>query len=123
MIDNKQKREKIETIEHVLEGIREKKGYQIVQIDLSRINNSICDYFVICHGNSRTQVEAIADSVENTVLKNAGVRPWHKEGWQNAEWILLDYVDVVVHVFDVKSRSFYNLEGLWADAPTIKFDQ
>lgn len=123
MVENKQKREKVDIMEFVLEGIREIKGYQIVQIDLSGISNSICNYFVICHGNSRTQVEAIAGSVENTVMKNTGVRPWHKEGWQNAEWILLDYVDVVVHVFDERSRRFYNLEGLWADAPTTKFDE
>jgi len=122
MIENKLKRDKNEIREYILDGIREVKGYQIVQIDLSKINNSICDYFIICHGNSRTQVEAIAESVEKTVIINAGVRPWHKEGLQNAEWILLDYVDVVVHVFNEKPRRFYNLEGLWADAPTTKIE-
>lgn len=122
MIENKLIRDKIEIKDFVIEGIREKKGHQMVIIDLSKISNSICDYFIICHGNSRTQVEAIAQSVEEVVRKNAVIRPWHKEGWQNAEWILLDYVDVVVHVFNEKTRSFYNLEGLWADAPVTKID-
>lgn len=122
MIENKLIREKIEIRDFVLEGIREIKGYEILIIDLSKINNSICDYFIICHGNSRTQVEAIAQSVEETVRKHTGVRPWHSEGWQNAEWILLDYVDVVVHIFNEKARRFYNLEGLWADAPITRLE-
>jgi ribosome-associated protein len=122
MIENKLIRDNIEIKDFVIEGIREKKGHHTVIIDLSKISNSICDYFIICHGNSRTQVEAIAQSVEELVRKNAVVRPWHKEGWQNAEWILLDYVDVVVHVFNEKTRSFYNLEGLWADAPVTKIE-
>ena len=122
MIENKLRRDKIEIKDFVLDGIREKKGYQMVIIDLSKISNSICDYFVICHGNSRTQVEAIAESVEETVRNNTGERPWHREGWQNAEWILLDFVNVVVHVFNEKTRRFYNLEGLWADAPIIKIE-
>jgi len=123
MIENKLKRDRIDIKDFVLNGIQEKKGYQIVIIDLSKISNSICDYFVICHGNSRSQVEAIAESVEETVRQNTGERPWHREGWQNAEWILLDFVDVVVHVFNQKTRNFYNLEGLWADAPITKIEE
>lgn len=107
---------KDELIHFIIEGIRDKKGNDIVNIDLSAIKNPICDNFIICHGTSRRQVDAIAESVEKIVIVNLGQKPWHKEGFQNAEWILLDYVDVVVHVFNEQNRSFYNLEGLWADA-------
>ena len=119
----KQKPEETTDIkELVIEGIQEKKGNEIVDLDLSGIENSVCNDFIICHGNSRTQVEAIASYVEQNVKQKAGVYPWHKEGYQNAEWILLDYVDVVVHVFNEQTRRFYNLEGLWADAKTITID-
>lgn len=109
-------RNKDALIRHIVEGILDKKGIEIVDIDLTRIGNSICDNFIICHGTSRRQVEAIAESVEKTVNESIGEKPWHKEGFQNSEWILLDYVDVVVHVFNEQTRKFYNLEGLWADA-------
>ncbi len=105
-----------ELIHLIIEAIRDKKGNEIVNIDLSSIKNPICDNFIICHGTSKRQVDAIAESVEKMVITNLGQKPWHKEGFQNAEWILLDYVDVVVHVFNEQNRSFYNLEGLWADA-------
>ncbi|MFP4470683.1 MAG: ribosome silencing factor [Bacteroidota bacterium] len=114
--------ETINIKELVIQGIQEKKGNEIVDLDLSEIENSVCNDFIICHGNSRTQVEAIASFVEENVKKNAGINPWHKEGYQNAEWILLDYVDVVVHVFNEQTRRFYNLEGLWADAKTITIE-
>ena len=100
----------------IIDGIREKKGYDIVILDLSKIENAVCSTFVICHGTSDTQVGAIADSIFDIVKKNTGQSPWHKEGYQNSDWILLDYVDVVVHVFNLDTRKFYNLEGLWADA-------
>jgi ribosome-associated protein len=103
-------------IQHIIEGILEKKGHEIIDINLSALENSICDNFIICHGTSGRQVDAIAQSVEKTVKENTGEKPWHKEGYQNAEWILLDYVDVVVHIFNEQTRKFYNLEGLWADA-------
>lgn len=101
----------------VVHGIQEKKGHDIVKLNLAKIPNSITDFFVICHGNSRTQVEAIAESVEAEVKKATGSNPWHKEGYENAEWILLDYFDVVVHIFQEESRKYYQLEKLWADAP------
>lgn len=103
-------------IQNIIEGILEKKGHEIVDINLSALENSICDNFIICHGTSGRQVDAIAQSVEKTVKENTGEKPWHKEGYQNAEWILLDYIDVVVHIFNEQTRKFYNLEGLWADA-------
>ena len=100
----------------IVEGILKKKGLNVVSLNLSKLANAVSSYFIICHGTSKTQVEAIADSVLNEVIQKNGSKPWHKEGFQNAEWILLDYVDVVVHIFNEDTRSFYNLEGLWADA-------
>ncbi len=100
----------------IIEGILDKKGEKIVSIDFSNIHNAIFKGFVICHGNSRVHVESIADSVEEHVRKKSGLKPWHKEGVSNAEWILLDYVDMVVHIFQEKFRDFYQLENLWADA-------
>ncbi len=103
-------------VDHIVEGIREKKGHDIVTLNLSKLNNAVCDYFVICHGNSDTQVEAIADSVEDYVKKKTNAKPIHVEGVENAEWILLDYFDVVVHIFLKDKRPFYQLEEVWADA-------
>jgi ribosome-associated protein len=105
----------------VVEGILDKKGENIVCLDLRKIENAICDYFIICEANSNIQVEAIADSVEDTVKKKMGQRPYRSEGWENALWVLIDYVDVVVHVFERDTRQFYNLESLWADAEEVKF--
>jgi len=102
--------------ESIIEGIRQKKGNKILTLHLGNIKNAICEKFVICQGSSRTQVEAIADSVKEHVKKELGVRPWHSEGYENAEWILIDYFDVVVHVFQQEIREHYKLEELWADA-------
>ena len=123
MIEEKTKTETNQLTDFVVEGILEKKGQDIVVLDLDKIENSVCSAFVICHGTSKRQVEAIADSVYESVKKNTGQYPWHKEGYQNAEWILLDYVDVVVHIFSAETRTFYNLEGLWADAQRIEVNQ
>ena len=106
-----------ELLNAIIEGIQRKKGHEIVKIDLSKINHTECNYFVICHGNSNTQVDAIAHSVEETVLELAGEKAWHKDGYKNAIWVLLDYADVMVHVFQRDARNFYDLETLWADAP------
>ena len=116
MIEDKTENETTILTDTVIDGIREKKGLDIVTLDLSKIDNSVCSVFVICHGSSKIQVQAIADSVFEMVKKKTGQNPWHKEGYQNSDWILLDYVDVVVHVFNKETRLFYNLEGLWADA-------
>lgn len=101
----------------IIQGIREKKGIDIVKMNLSGIPNSITDFFVICHGNSRSQVEAIADSVLFETKKAVGALPSHREGFENCEWVLLDYFDVVVHIFQPEARAYYQLEKLWADAP------
>ncbi len=100
----------------VVKGMQEKKATNIVVMDLKGIKNAVADYFVICSGNSDTQIDAISESIEGEVYKNARQDPWHKEGKQNKEWILLDYVDVVAHVFKKDRRSFYALEDLWGDA-------
>ena len=100
----------------VITGIQEKKGQEIVSIDIRKFRNSIADFFIICHAESRTHVEAIADSVEEIVYKLSGEKPVHKEGKANAEWILMDYINVVVHIFRKDKREFYGVERLWADA-------
>lgn len=98
------------------------KAKKIVILDLQDIDNAVTNYFVICHGNSKPQLEAIADSVISKTIKGLKAKPWHKEGFENAEWILLDYVDVVVHIFREDRREFYQLEKLWADAKITRHD-
>lgn len=105
----------LQLAESAIKGIQEVKGHDVVSIDLRNLHNSICDFFVVCHGTSDTQVEAIARSVQKTIFEELKDNPIHKEGLGKAEWILLDYFNVVVHIFKEESRSFYNLEGLWAD--------
>ena len=100
----------------VVQGMLEKKGQNIAVLDLRDVKNAIADYFIICSGTSDTQVNAIADSVLEEVEKQSGQDPWHKEGFQNREWILLDYLDVVCHIFQKEKRIFYDLEEFWGDA-------
>lgn len=100
----------------IVRGMQEKKAQDIVVMDLRNVKNAICDYFVLCSGNSDTQIDAISSSVEEEVYKASQQDPWHREGKTNREWILLDYVDVVAHVFKKDRRSFYDLEQLWGDA-------
>ena len=107
----------------IVEAMQDKKAKAPVVMDFTSIPGAAFDRFVICHGTSRTQVEAIADNVDRQVRKNNGLHPWHKEGFENAEWILIDYGDVVVHVFQESRRSFYSLEQLWADAEITRFEQ
>lgn len=107
---------------YIVKGIQEKKGTDIVIINLKDIGNAIAEYFIICSGASDTQVEAIAESVEFEAKKGAEEKPWHKEGFQNKEWILLDYANVVVHIFKNDIRSFYGLEELWGDAEISRIE-
>lgn len=109
----------------IVEGILEVKGRNISVLNLKDIHNRVCDYFIICQADSNTQVNAIAGSVEEMVKKRTGERPYRKEGFENSEWILVDYVTVVVHIFQTEVRNFYNLESLWADAEVteIAFDK
>jgi ribosome-associated protein len=103
-------------LKSIVKGIFEKKGQDILRIDLRKLENRIADYFVICHGTSITQVDSICESVEDTVRKVAGEKPSHIEGLENCFWVLLDYGNVVVHIFLEEYRNFYSLESLWADA-------
>lgn len=103
-------------LESIIKGIFEKKGQNVLKIDLRKLESRIADYFVICHAASGTQVSAICDSVEDTVRKETGEKPSHIEGLDNGYWVLLDYGHVVVHIFLEQYRSFYSLESLWADA-------
>ena len=100
----------------IIKGIDDVKGEDIQLLDLREIDNTVCDYFVICSGNSNTQVNAISGAVQKTVSKELKDKPWHIEGQSNAEWILMDYVNVVVHVFQKHVREFYDIESLWGDA-------
>ncbi|MDB2495350.1 MAG: ribosome silencing factor [Flavobacteriales bacterium] len=109
-------------ITEIVRGIEEIKGQDIEILDLREIENTVCDYFVICNGTSNTQVNAIVNSVQKTVSKAIQEKPWHVEGSNNAEWVLLDYVHVVVHVFQKQIREFYNIEGLWGDATSLKIE-
>lgn len=103
-------------VDTAVEGILKVKGSNISILDLREIEHRVCDYYIICEANSTTQVNAIAGSVEERVKKKRKERPFHSEGFQNSEWILIDYVTVVVHVFQTEMREFYDLESLWADA-------
>ncbi len=109
-------------ITEIVRGIEEIKGQDIEILDLREIENTVCDYFVICNGTSNTQVNAIVNSVQKLVSKALQEKPWHVEGSNNAEWVLLDYVHVVVHVFQKQIREFYNIEGLWGDARSLKIE-
>ncbi|MBO6027447.1 MAG: ribosome silencing factor [Bacteroidales bacterium] len=108
-----------EIVATVVEAMDSVKGKEIVTLDLRETGTAVTDYFVICHANSKTQVDAIADKIIDEVFNKNGVKPYHVEGRDNTEWILIDFVDVVVHVFLQSMRKFYQLEELWADAEKI----
>ena len=103
----------------IVEGMQENKAEDIVVLDLRKIENAVCDFFVICSGDSSTQVDGIGSSILRHTRKELSERPWNIEGKNNKEWILLDYVSVVAHVFYKETREFYDLEDLWADAVRI----
>lgn len=103
-------------IAKIIEGIDEVKGQNIDILDLRDIENTVCDYFIICNGTSNTQVAAIVNSVQKVASKELKEKPWHVEGLDNSEWVLMDYVNVVVHVFQKHIREFYDIESLWGDA-------
>ncbi|MCP4053436.1 MAG: ribosome silencing factor [Mesoflavibacter sp.] len=103
-------------ITSIISGIEDVKGKEINILDLREIENTVCDYFVICEGTSNTQVNAIVNSIQKKVSKTLQDKPWHIEGEDNAEWVLMDYVNVVVHVFQKHIREYYDIESLWGDA-------
>lgn len=112
----KSNQEKDALISLIIKGIEDVKGQDIEVLDLREIGNTPCDYFIICNGTSNTQVNAIVNSVQRVVSKETKDKPWHVEGQDNAEWVLMDYVDIVLHVFQKPIREYYNIEGLWGDA-------
>lgn len=114
MSENKKNNEALLAL--IIEGIENVKGENITILDLRDIENTACDYFVICDGNSNTQVNAISGSVQRTVSKEIKDKPWHVEGAEQANWVLMDYINVVVHVFQKETREYYNIEDLWGDA-------
>ena len=116
MIKSKKIEDSVLISQLVVHGMQEKKGNEIVRLDLRNINSSVSDYFVICHAESSTQMRALADSVEAEVYKGSQQHPWRVEGYSNGEWILLDYIDVVVHIFKTDKREYYGIEDLWGDA-------
>lgn len=129
MLRNKQLKETINNsdeskkiAEVIIHGIQEKKGKDIVSLDLRNISSSVSDFFIVCHADSSTQVKAIADSVEDEMYKAFKEDPWHKEGFQNSEWLVLDYVSVVVHIFRTEKRDFYGVEDLWGDAEIVRHE-
>lgn len=103
-------------ITHIIDAIEDVKGQDITLLDLRDIDNAVCSYFIICNGNSNTQVKAIVNSVRRKVSKAIQDKPWHVEGMENAEWVLMDFVNTVVHVFQKETREFYDIEGMWGDA-------
>ena len=106
----------------IIGGIEEVKGKEITILDLRDIENTVCDYFIVCEGTSNTQVNAIVNSIQKTVSKTTKDKPWHIEGTDNAEWVLMDYVNVVVHIFQKHIREYYDIESLWGDAKMTQIE-
>ena len=115
-MNNKNRENSLKLAEVAIRGIQEVKGLDIKCLDLRKIPHAVSDFFIVCHGSSNVHAEALGQSVEDEVRKTLEEKPWHREGMENAQWILLDYVSVVVHIFQKESREFYALEDLWADA-------
>ncbi|MBK7652634.1 MAG: ribosome silencing factor [Flammeovirgaceae bacterium] len=106
----------------IVKGMQEKKAFDIVVMDLRKVKNAVADYFVICSGNSDKQLEAISDSIDEIVFKKVKEKPWHMEGKSNKEWMILDYISVVSHIFRKDKRQFYSLEKLWGDAEITEIE-
>ena len=107
----------------IVKGMEDKKGADIVVMDLKDVKGAVSDFLVICSGNSDTQLQAISESIEKEVKKSAKERPWRKEGYTNREWILMDYVSVVAHIFKSDRREFYAIEDLWGDAKSTSINE
>ena len=107
----------------IIESIQEKKGQDIVHLDLSRTDNSVCEYFIIAHADSGIQVKAIARNIEDKLKKDRDLKALHSEGYENAQWILLDFNTVVVHIFQEAVRGYYKLEELWEDAEITRYQE
>ncbi len=108
-------------IDTIVEAIRSRKGEQITALDLTHLNTTISRYFIITHANSTVQTRAIAEAIEEMVNSAHHLKPYHREGYENAFWILLDYGEIIVHLFQKPYRDFYNLEELWADGQLTEY--
>ena len=108
-------------LENIINAIQDVKGNKIISLDLRKIDSAICKYFVICTGTSNTHVSAIEGSIKKSIAKDTGEKPWHVEGNNKGEWVLMDYSDIVVHIFQKKIREFYNIEDFWGDAKFINY--
>ena len=112
-----------ELLSTIVEAISDKKGKNIISIDMSKIDGAVCSAFVICNADSTTQVAAIAGGIEEKVEKELGEKVWRTEGLANGVWVAMDYVDIMVHMFQTELRDFYRLEDLWADAPVTRYEE
>ena len=110
-------------VRSAIEGVSDIKGENLVLLDLRGLDNAVCDFFIVAEAQSTTQVNAMADAIHKRVREEANDKPWHVEGAQQSEWVLMDYVSTVVHLFQREARAFYDLEGLWADAPSVALPQ
>ena len=107
-------------VKAIIDSIKQHKGKEVVSLDLRKIETAVCDFFIICHGTSNTHIASIAENVRKEISKQMKEKPWHTEGEANKEWVLMDYFNIVVHIFNKEKRDFYKLENLWADA-NIKY--
>ncbi|MDR3046519.1 MAG: ribosome silencing factor [Bacteroidales bacterium] len=107
--------------ELIVQALLEKKGEDVICIDLTKINHVLFDYFVICTGNSKPHVETLCSYVEEVAKREANIKPTFIEGINNSEWVLLDYFNIIVHIFQPEAREFFNLEQLWNDADITRF--
>ena len=105
-------------VKSITDAILDKKGKEVTSLEIGKLPNSVCDYFIICHADSTTQVHAIAENIEVKIHENLNEKVWKSAGYDNSIWVVLDYVNVVVHIFQTEWRSFYKIEELWADAQT-----
>jgi len=107
----------------IVDAIQEKKGKNTISLEIGALPNAVCKYFVFCNADSTTQVDAIANNIEDKVLEKLGEKVYRSDGYQNAIWIVLDYIDIVVHVFQTEWRDYYRVEALWADAKAIQYEE
>ena len=110
-------------VKAIIDSIKQHKGKEVVSLDLRKIETAVCDFFIICHGTSNTHIASIAENVRKEISKQMKEKPWHTEGEANKEWVLMDYFNVVVHIFNKEKREFYKLENLWADADIKYIEQ
>ena len=103
-------------VKAIIDSIKQHKGKEVISLDLRGIETAVCDFFIICHGTSNTHIASIAENIRKKISKQMKEKPWHTEGEANKEWVLMDYFNVVVHIFNKEKRDFYKLEDLWADA-------